>query len=150
MEGTPLSTSAVKRTGVGEERPLAELREIDAGGDADGNSHETGEGEDDSGADDGVGHASTLLAYGSRDVGEEVEVEGACALEDEVEEDGDQGRDDDDRREDGERADEVVHRRCDGPCSGAWTSTGSPWDGWAGYSIGCVLMVSPPLPARRA
>ena len=89
MEGTPLSTSAVKRMALPSELAAAELGEVDAGGDADGDAHEAGEGEDDAGADDGVGHAAAGLAYRRGDVGEEGEVERAGALVDEVAEDGD-------------------------------------------------------------
>ena len=69
MEGTPLSTSAVKRTALAESVAAAELGEVDAGGDADGDAHEAGEGEDDAGADDGVGHAAALLRRPARGCG---------------------------------------------------------------------------------
>ena len=82
--GTPLSTSAVKRTALAEERAAAELGEVDAGGDADGDADEAGKREDDAGADDGVGHAAAGLADGRGDVGEEGEVERAGALVEQV------------------------------------------------------------------
>ena len=89
MEGTPLSTSAVKRMALARSGAAAELGEVDASGDADGNAHEAGKGEDDSGADDGVGHAAALFTNRGGDVGEEGQIEGACAFVDEVGENGD-------------------------------------------------------------
>ena len=43
MEGTPLRTSAVKRTALPRVRAAAELGEVDAGCDANGNAHQAGE-----------------------------------------------------------------------------------------------------------
>jgi len=93
---------------VGEECALTELCDVDAGGDADGDAHEAGEGEDDSRADDGVGHAAALFTNRSRDVGEEVQVEGTRAFVDQVEENGEQRYKDHDGGEDRQTGDEVV------------------------------------------
>ena len=69
MEGTPLSTSAVKRIAVAKHLAAAELRQVDAGGNADGNAHQAGKCQNDSRADDGVRHAATLLDRPARECG---------------------------------------------------------------------------------
>ena len=43
IEGTPFSTSAVKRIGVAEQRAPAKLSKVDACRDADRNAHRAGE-----------------------------------------------------------------------------------------------------------
>ena len=76
---------------------------------------------------------------GAGDVGEEGEVERACALVDQVEEDRDQRNDDHDRRENGEAADEVVRCSAAGlvQAHGLWFESPSVV-GW--LLRGCVLM----------
>ena len=67
--------------------------------------------QNDARADDGVGHAATGLADRRGNVGEEGKVERACALVDQVKEDGNQRGHHEDGGQDGETADEVVRGR---------------------------------------
>ena len=99
MEGTPLRTSAVKRTALASLVPRPNSARIDAAADADGNADQAGEAEKSDRADDGVGHAAAGLAYRLGNLGEEVEIQRAGALDDEVDEDCHQRQNDQERRQ---------------------------------------------------
>ncbi len=100
--------------GGGERSAAAELREVNTSGDTDRNAHETGNQQNDARAYDRVRHASARFADGRRNVSEEGEVERACAFVDEIEEDSDQRQNNNDRRQDGQAANEIVGRSAAG------------------------------------
>ena len=94
---------------VGQTLVAAELRDVDAAGNADGHAHETGDGQQDARSEDGIGHPAANLTHRFRYLGKESEIERTGALEEEIGEDGNQRRHDQDGAAHGSNRRQVVH-----------------------------------------
>ncbi|GAA5440580.1 hypothetical protein Dcae01_02096 [Deinococcus caeni] len=121
------------------QRVAGVLGEEDPAGHADEHADHAGHGEHLDAAQDGVGEAAARLAFRGGDLGEEVHVDGAQALADQVEEDQDQGRDD----QQGGEQDQAAHQHVLEPAGGA---QGAP--GGRGGADGSGHWI--PLGVRRA
>ena len=110
IEGTPLSTSAVKRMAFASLVAASELRKIDAGANSNGNPDKARQTQQNPRPDDRVGHASADLAHGLGILRKKRKIERTRALVKQVGEDGDQRRNHQRRRQDRQPRHQVVRR----------------------------------------
>ena len=107
IEGTPFSTSAVKRIAAAE-AIASKLSQIDAGADSERHTDHAGDSEDQHRADDRIGHAAARLSDRLGSLRQEGPVDGTHAAIHQIAEDGNQRGQDQQDRQDRHAGHEVI------------------------------------------